>query len=379
MLSSPSTTTNDFFDYTDELPAARSKPPLPRGPKPAQLLRKTTASSNPSSPKNSPPFQPPLPPTTNNRDPSERQELLRKHRKLAQVFGEGVGGILWPNDDVHTGRKRVRGPVPPSSHRKGSLSADAHDDGRGQVVIITPVRRHSTPTSAEFGDYSKMVQTAQDDVHTSKRKGSDSPESFMELSEDDESDTRGGLDGLSRSLGQCSEGTAEQERKKMRDKLAKLHRFLGSRVPVELALGAEYALKDQDLPKPAPVAPSPASDKEGDMKDGGKKWKRRRRSSSSAALPGYVIVHPPAESLDRHARSLPSDERMKDELGERERAINLKRANKMEQVRLGPLPNCLWLILLRPDVRHTASTEVIPDPSCSCTGAAAPPVKTAGV
>jgi hypothetical protein len=363
MLISPTSIANSYFDYTDASELIRSKPPLPRGPKPALFLRKAAvASSNPSSPKEyMRPQQHTLPPTTNTRDPSERQELLRKHRKLAQMFGEGVTGMLWPNDDLHGGRMRVRGPVPPSSHRKGSLSAGAHDDGHGeQILIISPVRRHSTPTSAEFGDYAKMVQNAQGDGDTRQRRGSGSPESFMELS-DDESDARRG-DDASSVISREPEVTAEQERKKMRDKLAKLHRFLGSRVPVELALGAEYVLKDQDLPRPALVAVSPASDKEGDTKDGGKKWKRRRRSSSSAALPGYVEVTSPAEPRD------PPEERIKDELDERERALNLKRANKMEQVRCRGLRDLRARALVADlglaDVWSTASTYAVPDSTC---------------
>lgn len=326
MLISPTSSANNLFDGVEALESSGSKPPLPKGPKPPQFLRKAAvASSNPSSPKEYLSAQQHLlPPTTNTRDPGERQELVRKHRKLAQMFGEGVTGMLRPSD-LNAARARVRGALPPSSHRKGSHSADTNEEGRGQLLIIGPVRRHSTPTSGEFGEYAKMVRSDDD---TSRKPGSRSPASFMELS-DEESEARRG-DDLSSVLTQEPEATAERDRKKMRDKLAKLHRFLGSRVPVELALGAEYALKDQDLPKPAPAAVSPVSDKEGDVvKDGGKKWKRRRRSSSSAALPGYVGVPPPNE----HPPEDNPDERIKDELGDKERALNLKRANKMEQVR----------------------------------------------
>ncbi|KAF8574657.1 hypothetical protein K439DRAFT_1398887 [Ramaria rubella] len=131
----------------------------------------------------------------------------------------------------------------------------------------------------------------------------------------------------------------EQERKKMRDKLAKLHRFLGSRVPVELALGAGYVLHDHDLPKAA------SSDRDSDSKererggDGAKGWMRRRRSSSSAALPGYVIVQHPERSGGGSGEPQRADglvpereERIKDDLERKERLLNVKRANKMEQM-----------------------------------------------
>jgi len=240
------------------------------------------------------------------RGPVERQELLRKHRKLAQVFGEGVGGILWPTDDPPAVRARGGSP---GSHRKGALSTGAEED-RTQVMIIGPLRRHSTPSSAEFGGEYAV-------------RGSH--ESFMELSDQEEERMRAAGEGEVNP-----DERAEQERKKMRDKLAKLHRFLGSRVPVELALGAGYALGEADLPQPAPRVGA------ANAKDGRKAWIRRRRSSSSAVLPGYSgSAGAGAHSVGRSSSSPPPalEERMKDELGDKERARNLKRANKMEQVR----------------------------------------------
>lgn len=431
------------FDYTDDMERGGRKPPIPITPKPTLLLRKAVAASSPPSPKqhyNVQSYhhhhqqqpasqyhhnqQQPLPPTTNTRNASERQELLRKHRKLAQVFGEGVSGVLGSNDDLqpYVGRSRVRGPVPPSSHRRGSLSAGAREDLRGQVLVLPPLRRHSTPSSAEFGeiavtkvvpaperqgsggDRSKSGRAGEAETGSGnlnvrtgrgRSKSPESPESFMELSDHDDQggstqhrglgrQTRGGDDVSVLSTGTLDPDPdhdhshdhgdpkvvkVEVERKKMRDKLAKLHRFLGSRVPVELALGAEWVLKDLDLPEPAaapapapaPTRPPPAVTSSSgvgslappvgsdminvNVKDGGKKWKRRRRSSSSGALPGYVSVNAHSAHLSSSDPQLQSQrwdlcaaaaseasERMKDELGEKERALNLKRANKMEQM-----------------------------------------------
>ena len=406
---------DDYFHYTGPVAEHdRSKPPLPNSRKPPQLLRKAVAASSPPSPRYTPhyPHQQALPPTTNTRGASERQELVRKHRKLAQVFGEGVSGVLGPNDDVaQLGRARGWGAVPPrSQHRRGSLSTGGNDDVREQLFALPPLRRYSTPTSTEFREYVKAVQSVQAEggdgngngngngartgagggatITRGQARGSGSPESFMELS-DDEPDTttttttttttrlRLADDDLSiRTLGHNDDpevAAAEQDRKKMREKLAKLHRFLGSRVPVELALGAEYVFKEQDLPRPAGTASAPtrafiggmvtvADNRDGNVvKDGGKKWKRRRRSSSSGALPGYTVVHSRALSkggeagdvlhlrgggctLAAASASAAAEERMKDELGGKERALNLKRANKMEQVCFVCLliVACLW-------------------------------------
>ncbi|KIJ32808.1 hypothetical protein M422DRAFT_783314 [Sphaerobolus stellatus SS14] len=232
-------------------PSLIRKPPVPKTPKPAQLLRKAAASSSAGSSPNDKvaPVLPPPPPTTNKLDPVSRQELLRKNRKLAQMLGEGIGGMLWPEA------------APPSRSSSETLTVD---DALG-----------SPESFIEFDDHDDHKDTDVDSIHT---YGTLSPEE-----------------------------AAEAERKKMRDKLAKLHRFLGSRVPVELALGAGYVLGDADLPKVVGgdqvLAEVP---------------RRRRRSSSSAALPGYD--------------DLSKEERIKDNMNDKERAMHVKRANKMEQV-----------------------------------------------
>lgn len=104
------------------------------------------------------------------------------------------------------------------------------------------------------------------------------------------------------------EQRAEEERRRKREKLAKLHRFLGSRVPADLVLGADYL--ESSLP---PIQPSmPAEESEGRTQ-----WLRRRRSSSAGALPSW------SDDVDR----------MKEELNDKEKAINVRRAQKMEKVR----------------------------------------------
>jgi hypothetical protein len=100
------------------------------------------------------------------------------------------------------------------------------------------------------------------------------------------------------------EQQAEEERRQKREKLARLHRFLGSRVPPSLAFG---------LDDPPEKMFSALTDDEPQRK----MWLRRRRSSSAA-----------------EAQSKWSDDtdRIKADLCSREKAINVKRAQKMEKV-----------------------------------------------
>ena len=98
--------------------------------------------------------------------------------------------------------------------------------------------------------------------------------------------------------------TPEEDRRRRREKIAKLHRFLGSRVPTSLVLG--YSASDDTLPAlEAPI-------------DNVRPSRHNRRRSSSAA--------------ETRSNWFGPDDRMKEELDEREKAINVRRALKMEKV-----------------------------------------------
>jgi len=109
------------------------------------------------------------------------------------------------------------------------------------------------------------------------------------------------------------EEQAEEDRRKMREKLAKVHRFLGSRVPPHLVLGF-------DIPSPECLLPPAACDSdilaENDNRPR-KAWLRARRSSSVAIFPSNW-----SDNVDR----------MKEDLNVKEKAINVRRAQKMERV-----------------------------------------------
>jgi hypothetical protein len=92
-----------------------------------------------------------------------------------------------------------------------------------------------------------------------------------------------------------SEAQAEIEKRRKREKLARLHRFLGSHVPPEAVTGSLFG------PPSAPPAVPEESNHE--------HWVRRNKS-------------PPPYEFDRG----------KEELDEREKALNVRRAQKMERV-----------------------------------------------
>ena len=117
----------------------------------------------------------------------------------------------------------------------------------------------------------------------------------------------------------------KEERRRKRERLAKLHRFLGSRIPAELVLGPH------EMGSPLPdVAPSSLTDNhalsDGEATPSLPSWiPRRRRSSLSSSLPAHWLI----------------DERRKEHLSDKEKALRVKRANKMEKVRI-TLATCTW-------------------------------------
>ncbi len=99
----------------------------------------------------------------------------------------------------------------------------------------------------------------------------------------------------------------EEDRRRRRDKIAKLHRFLGSRVPTSLILGLSDA--DDALPALDPTIDNVRTSRTS---------RHNRRRSSSAT--------------ETRSNWFGPDDRMKEELDEREKAINVRRAVKMEKV-----------------------------------------------
>lgn len=233
---------------------------------------------------------PSLPPTTNFLDMNERADLVRKSRKLAHVFGQTpeAGALLHGMDSQ----------LPPAFATSPRLSSLAS-------------RRHSLPLSL----CSTVMKSADSTVaDTTKMR---SPISFIDLSDEDDTSSaispppragrhRCSISSISPSEIPSPEVVAEEARRRKREKLAKLHRFLGSRVPASLV-----GLDDPDSSLPPEMYP-PLTSHHSLPKVGA-----RRRSSS-------VSDYPPAWADDF--------DRIKADLGNREKAINVKRAQKMEKV-----------------------------------------------
>ena len=112
------------------------------------------------------------------------------------------------------------------------------------------------------------------------------------------------------------EEKAEEERRKKREKVAKLHRFLGSRVPTELVVNT---IPGAPLPPLIPTYDRSQAVSDSESPVQAKLWNRRRRNSIAGSDP-----------LGR----LPEIDRRKEDLTEKEKAIIVKRALKMERVRM---------------------------------------------
>ncbi|KIL01008.1 hypothetical protein PAXRUDRAFT_821016 [Paxillus rubicundulus Ve08.2h10] len=306
----------------------------------------------------------PLPPTTNWLDANERAERIRRNRKLTQVFGRTpVAEGLVSDADEPRSLKRLPPPV-----LTGLLDAAKQKNHRHamsvSVAVKTPGlhtehttpwqidnmwspggRRHSIPLSPSsftfYVDDAQNVTSANDQCGDGRVP---SPTSFIDLSDeevtrDDASVAISFLDIPNQNRRQHlhhSSSTpsfvetldpdeqAEAERRRKREKLAKLHRFLGSRVPPEVVTGCITG-----SPLPPMVMPEEC------MREN---WLLGRRSESAA----------PLEYFDRG----------KEELDEREKALNVRRAQKMERVFGTPPPQTLFHTRQgRPSLPHSQPTS----------------------
>ncbi|KIY65978.1 hypothetical protein CYLTODRAFT_399541 [Cylindrobasidium torrendii FP15055 ss-10] len=324
------------------------KPPLPTNPKPNFGTR---SSPNLSLKHSQQPQE--LPPTTNYLEPDTRAELVRKSRKLTRMFGQPpAAGVVH-----HTSFLDLPPPSPRTHHMRGavSISETAEYAHKSRLTDNPTERRHSTPASS-LDDVYIDVDTPSSNAGRSSSSSRHparpvSPhDSFMSLSDDEqeqelefESDdytSYGGSPATPAMFEALSPDEQQEElRRRGRDKLAKLHRFLGSRVPADLVLG----LDDSMLSLPLPAAGSePSSPDERHI------WLRKRRSSSFAAFAPWSDTH----------------DRVKEDLDEREKAINVRRGKKMEKVFGVAPPQTLY---------HTRSGPSTSSLSSSGSGTTTPP------
>ena len=213
---------------------------------------------------------------------------------------------------------------------RGSMSTDRIHIGSEQVSVRSwqsDVGRGSQRGSQR--GHGQQQRRRVEEEQSSSEKGPGSPRSFMDLSDEDVVN-----DGASsiitvqtprakRTYTPFSPSTPsllspdeqlEEERRRKREKLAKLHRFLGSRVPQELVLAQiDTAVSRPPIAAVSAIVP-PSTKPDMDIR---KTKMRRRRSSSAAEFPGTW-----SDDVDR----------LREDLNDREKAINVRRAVKMEKV-----------------------------------------------
>ena len=262
------------------------------------------------------------PPTTNYLLPQERAELVRKTRKLTQLLGEapsplavthsGLSGRISGDEPSHWTERLW--PRPNWAFRPNMRSTDPVDAVHSHFMSATSMDALSISERSlvEEGEGVGEGKKARD-----KSAGAtdvmDSA-SFIDLSDDDSQSIRilssYSSPPLTSSITSDPQGVMrhayppEETRRRRREKIAKLHRFLGSRVPTSLVLGLSDA--DDVLPALDHTAGNIRTNQPG-----------RRRSSSAAEFKTNWFD--------------PGD-RVKEELDEREKAINVRRAVKMEKV-----------------------------------------------
>jgi hypothetical protein len=255
------------------------------------------------------------PPTTNNLRPQDRADLVRKSRKLAQLFGETPSpqSVTLPSPPVNatTGeaplsRTAPHSPRPIWASRSSLRSADSIVTIRDNLVLPSPI------DALSISDLS-LVGTVEGNAGD-KRTGdvitdpNDDDKQHIPFFSPHPFPTSPQISPLDSADSMVYHRTPEEDRRRRREKIAKLHRFLGSRVPTALVLG--FSASDDTLP---------ALDRTIDNVRTSTGRHNRRRSSSAA---------------ETRSNWFGPDDRMKEELDEREKAINVRRAIKMEKVTL---------------------------------------------
>jgi hypothetical protein len=231
-------------------------------------------------------------------------------------------------------------------HVRGAASISNNSSSADWLPVDTErdigLRRHSAPMSPTqlsvlslqlsgepghspyLGGENQSKSASHDALspRASSLKSLDSPVSFIDLSEEDDGScktphfTSGDIiltrDRKDRSLpptpSLTAEALAEEERRRKRKKLAKLHRFLGTCIPADLALGKVDTLED-DLPIPLPANDTFRGDDRA-------RWSRRRSNTVAALGPSDADVW----------------DRLREDLHGEEKAISVRRAQKMEKV-----------------------------------------------
>ncbi|KAJ3762186.1 hypothetical protein EV360DRAFT_36197 [Lentinula raphanica] len=395
-------------------PTHDSKPPLPTTPKPdfstlysagRSSRRRAHKISSPHSHSNSransyeDEFDMRPPPTQNTLDPLSRAGLVRKSRKLAQVFGQTPNGAsirptasgIAESSGLRSSFLEITSPTTSRHHSSNSMAVFSKDHssdtkervkenvdrvkGKGiwpppastRYISAVSGRRHSTPLTPdefEFLNELHRQEPVSDADRTSSFFSSGENENLIEIGEaqeverdrasfidwDEESpgmhengpeDTRrhthpvelltqspsGSQNSSRTSISSLAfappsaypEERAEAEKRRKREKLAKLHRFLGSRVPAGLVLGQSDEDSESGLPGLSMAEETDAegsSEEKRSWKKGMTKVTRRRSGSESGVSSDWSDIR----------------DRRKDDMGEGEKSRMVKRAIRLEKV-----------------------------------------------
>ncbi|KAJ3797869.1 hypothetical protein GGU11DRAFT_682740 [Lentinula aff. detonsa] len=397
----PTTPKPDFSTFYS---AGRSSRSLERGLPNQEHGRRSHKISSPNSRSNSRAnsyednvnMQPP--PTSNTLDPLSRADLVRKSRKLAQVFGQTPDGasLLPATSGMADSSERnlmrgsfldIASPTTSRHHSSISMAAprkasagDAQERVKENVdrmkskgiwpppasthyISAVSGRRHSTPlTPDEFEFLNDLhrrepISGAETEQQASSTVGSADDGNLIEIGDaqevegdgasfidwDDESpglnenrsknkgrdshpvehlDRQPSLVSLITPSLMSPEERTEAEKRRKREKIAKLHRFLGSRVPTELVLGQTDEESESGLPGLSTFSMGEETDLEGSSEEK-RSWKRgmgkvtRRRSGSESGISSDW-----SDIRDRR----------KDDMAEDEKLRMVKRAVRLEKV-----------------------------------------------
>lgn len=260
------------------------------------------------------------PDTTNVLDVGERADLVRKSRKLTRVFGETPNAEdIVSQETVRLatkalGQERDTQPkacvlnVPDRLNMHGGrYSMPLEPDSVSFISISPTLDEDETDTSSvlHHGDTATLHQKS-DSIRSS------SPISFINLSDDGSSIVDIPSLRTPHSLKTRFVEQREREKRQKRERLAKLHRFLGSQVPADSVLGMNNN-NTSFLPPPQEQS---TQTRVCDKDDKTCRTMVNHHSSS-------VILEPSTWSGDL--------ERPKAEFDQKERISSVRRAQKMEK------------------------------------------------
>ena len=266
------------------------------------------------------------PATTNLLDVGERADLIRKTRKLTRVFGETPNVEDIVSQDINrlatseVGQEHDTQARACYVHRVSdhlNLPSRSYSPDNVSFITVSPTldeHEIDTPLALHQGE-SAVQGNFQSTLHHEKSESirSCSPISFIDLSDDGSSVIDTTLLPPAHSL-ETGFVDQERERRQKRERLAKLHRFLGSQVPADLVLG----INNNNVSCLPPLQDRSTQTRVCDKDDNaGKTWMKHHSSRS-------VILEPTTWSGDF--------ERSKVDFDHRERIAFVRRAQKMEKV-----------------------------------------------